>query len=128
MFKNDVIGRMAQQIGERLQDASHGPEELQKSVQGVMRGAFDRMELVSREDFDIMMDVLTRTRSRVESLEKQVIALEALLEKQGLVAGNAPAAEPATPVDDKGRPRWRSVKPPVMPRKSSASATPDPVR
>ncbi|MBR9755032.1 accessory factor UbiK family protein [Cobetia sp. 4B] len=102
MFKNDVIGRMAQQIGERLQDASHGPEELQKSVQGVMRGAFDRMELVSREDFDIMMDVLTRTRSRVESLEKQVIALEALLEKQGLVAGNAPAAEPVTPVDDEG--------------------------
>ncbi|WP_158772416.1 accessory factor UbiK family protein [Cobetia sp. L2A1] len=93
MFKNDVIGRMAQQIGERLQDASHGPEELQKSVQGVMRSAFDRMELVSREDFDIMMDVLTRTRSRVESLEKQVIALEALLEKQGLVATDSTADE-----------------------------------
>ncbi|AOM02615.1 accessory factor UbiK family protein [Cobetia marina] len=102
MFKNDVIGRMAQQIGERLQDASHGPEELQKSVQGVMRSAFDRMELVSREDFDIMMDVLTRTRGRVESLEKQVIALEALLEKQGLVAGAASTTEPAVAVDDEG--------------------------
>lgn len=99
MFKNDVIGRMAQQIGERLQDASHGPEELQKSVQGVMRSAFDRMELVSREDFDIMMDVLTRTRSRVESLEKQVIALESLLEKQGLVTGMQTADEDSrTPV------------------------------
>ena len=98
MFKNDVIGRMAQQIGERLQDASHGPEELQKSVQGVMRGAFDRMELVSREDFDILMEVLQRTRSRVEALEAQVAALEAALD----VGQSAPvaAAEGADPAAD----------------------------
>lgn len=80
MSSNDRISRLAQRLGERLQDASHAPEEIQRSVQSVMRGAFDRMELVSREDFDILMDVLQRTRIRVEALEKQVAALEAALD------------------------------------------------
>ncbi|NWN82255.1 MAG: accessory factor UbiK family protein [Halomonas sp.] len=82
MATQDRIGRLAQQIGERLQGASQAPEEVQKGVQQVVRGAFDRLELVSREDFDILMDVLQRTRARVESLEKQVAALEALVEAQ----------------------------------------------
>lgn len=76
MVSQDRISRLAQQIGERLQGASQAPEEVQKGIQQVVRGAFDRLELVSREDFDILMDVLQRTRSRVEALEKQVAALE----------------------------------------------------
>ncbi|MFC3285683.1 accessory factor UbiK family protein [Litchfieldella rifensis] len=80
MVNSDRLSRLAQQLGERLQDASHAPEELQRGVHQAMRGAFDRLELVSREDFDILMDVLQRTRSRVEALEKQVAALEAALD------------------------------------------------
>lgn len=80
MISNDRISRLAQQLGERLQDASHAPEEIQRNVHNVMRGAFDRMELVTREDFDILMDVLQRTRARVEALEKQVAALEATID------------------------------------------------
>lgn len=90
MVTNDRISRLAQQLGERLQGASHAPEELQRSVQQVVRGAFERMELVTREDFDILMDVLQRTRSRVEALEKQVAALEAAIERDA----SAPAATP----------------------------------
>lgn len=76
MVSHDRISRLAQQIGERLQGASQAPEEMQKGIQQVVRGAFDRLELVSREDFDILMDVLQRTRGRVEALEKQVAELE----------------------------------------------------
>ena len=89
MVSHDRIGRLAQQIGERLQGASQAPEEVQKGVQQVVRGAFDRLELVSREDFDILMDVLQRTRARVEALEQQVAGLEALLEER---TGEAPTA------------------------------------
>lgn len=93
MVTHDRIGRLAQQIGERLQGASQAPEEVQKGIQQVVRGAFDRLELASREDFDILMDVLQRTRSRVEALEKQVASLEALVEAQ--TGGTAAAAEGA---------------------------------
>jgi len=102
MANNDRIGRLARQLGERLQDASHAPEEIQRSVQSVMRGAFDRMELVSREDFDILMDVLQRTRTRVEALEKQVAALEAALDDEvsAPVSPAVVAADTAAPPAD----------------------------
>jgi ubiquinone biosynthesis accessory factor UbiK len=90
MVTHDHISRLAQQLGERLQGASQAPEEFQKGVQQVVRGAFDRLELVSREDFDILMEVLQRTRIRVEALEKQVAALE-----EALAARDAPLSSPA---------------------------------
>ncbi|ATJ81080.1 accessory factor UbiK family protein [Halomonas beimenensis] len=114
MVSQDRISRLAQQIGERLQGASQAPEEVQKGIQQVVRGAFDRLELVSREDFDILMDVLQRTRARVEALEQQVAALEEALEASRPVAGEAlPSADaertgasaepPSTPEADAGR-------------------------
>ncbi|MDN3525086.1 accessory factor UbiK family protein [Halomonas sabkhae] len=91
MVSQDRIGRLAQQIGERLQGASQAPEDVQKGVHQVVKGAFDRLELVSREDFDILMDVLQRTRGRVEALEQQVAALEDALDAS--VAASDPDAE-----------------------------------
>ncbi|MGJ7458218.1 accessory factor UbiK family protein [Halomonas sp. MA07-2] len=94
MVSHDRISRLAQQIGDRLQGASQAPEEVQKGIQQVVKGAFDRLELVSREDFDILMDVLQRTRARVEALEQQVAALETLIEER---TAEVPAATAATP-------------------------------
>lgn len=102
MTSHDRISRLAQQIGDRLQGASQAPEEMQKGIQQVVRGAFDRLELVSREDFDILMDVMQRTRSRVEALERQVAALEeSLLEREA----PSPVVSPektSTPEEDAG--------------------------
>lgn len=92
MMPHDRIGQLAQQIGDRLQNASQAPEDIQKGVHQVVRGAFDRLELVSREDFDILMDVLQRTRSRVEALEGQVAALEAAIDaKEGRASEPTPS-------------------------------------
>lgn len=83
MAAQDRISQLAQQIGDRLQNASQAPEDIHKGVQQAVRGAFDRLELVSREDFDILMDVLQRTRARVEALESQVATLEAEVKPDG---------------------------------------------
>lgn len=97
MIGQDRISRLAQQIGERLQGASHAPEDIHKGVQQVVRGAFDRLELVSREDYDILMDVLQRTRARVEALEERVASLEAM------VAGPSGAAPSKVDSGGQGR-------------------------
>ncbi|MGM0785720.1 MAG: accessory factor UbiK family protein [Pseudomonadota bacterium] len=98
MSSQDPISRLAQQLGERLQGASQAPEEFQKAAQQVVRGAFDRLELVSREDFDILMDVLQRTRSRVEALELQVAALEeAVAAQQAGPSALPPGGEESAP-------------------------------
>ncbi|MDN6321362.1 MAG: accessory factor UbiK family protein [Halomonas sp.] len=103
MAPQDRISRLAQQIGDRLQNASQAPEDIQKGVQQVVRGAFDRLELVSREDFDILMDVLQRTRSRVEALERQVANLEAAVETSASSTATPLEAEaPPTPISEPG--------------------------
>jgi ubiquinone biosynthesis accessory factor UbiK len=100
MVPQDRISRLAQQIGDRLQNASQAPEDIQKGVQQVVRGAFDRLELVSREDFDILMDVLQRTRSRVEALERQVANLEATVEAAAPAATPMEAEAPPVPTPE----------------------------
>ncbi|MGY4877801.1 accessory factor UbiK family protein [Vreelandella aquamarina] len=112
MMPHDRIGQLAQQIGERLQNASQAPEDIQKGVQQVVRGAFDRLELVSREDFDILMDVLQRTRARVEALEKQVESLEAAVE-----ASTTPTT---TPVEAEAPPAPAQPEPETEPKEQKA--------
>ncbi|MDX1655248.1 MAG: accessory factor UbiK family protein [Candidatus Competibacteraceae bacterium] len=55
--------------------------DLEKNLHAAMQSAFARMDLVTREEFDVQQAVLARTRAKVEALERQLAALEARLEK-----------------------------------------------
>lgn len=57
-------------------------EELELQFKTMLQGAFNRLDLVSRSEFDGQMLVLERTRSRMEALEKQVEQLERQLAEQ----------------------------------------------
>lgn len=50
--------------------------DLERNVRAMLGAAFSRLDLVSREEFDIQREVLARTRARLAELEKQVAALE----------------------------------------------------
>lgn len=52
-------------------------KDMEKNMRVAMESAFKRMNLVTREEFDVQMEVLARTRAKVEALEQQVAALEA---------------------------------------------------
>ena len=44
-------------------------QDLEHNLKGLVTGLFARMELVTREEFDIQCQLLERTRARVEALE-----------------------------------------------------------
>ena len=50
--------------------------EIRKQFKGVLESAFQRLDLVSREEFDIQVKVLQKTRQKLEALEKQIAELE----------------------------------------------------
>jgi BMFP domain-containing protein YqiC len=50
--------------------------DIERNVKGFMGQAFNRLDLVTREEFDIQVDLLTSALSRIEALEKQTQALE----------------------------------------------------
>lgn len=55
-------------------------DDVKKNLKAALRGACDRLDLVTHEELAVQEAVLQRTRAKVESLEKEVAALEARLE------------------------------------------------
>jgi len=50
--------------------------DIERNVKAFMGQAFNRMDLVTREDFDVQTDLLSRAQVRIETLEQQLQALE----------------------------------------------------
>jgi len=56
-------------------------KDAEKNVRAAMHTTFSKLDLVTREEFDVQASVLARTRSKLEALEKQVQLLEESLPK-----------------------------------------------
>ncbi len=65
----DISRHLPTDLGRLRQDVEH-------SVRAVLGETMTRLDLVSREEFEVQRQVLERTRARLEALEKQVAALE----------------------------------------------------
>ncbi len=50
--------------------------DIERNVKAFMGQAFNRMDLVTREEFDIQADLLASALKRADALEKQIQALE----------------------------------------------------
>jgi BMFP domain-containing protein YqiC len=57
--------------------AASPAKDLERNVKAMMAGAFTRMDLVTREEFDVQAKVLARTREKLAELERRVAELEA---------------------------------------------------
>ena len=66
-------------INERLRDvfAQSPAADLEKNMRAMLNGVFARLDLVTREEFDVQRQVLARTREKLERLETQLSQLEA---------------------------------------------------
>ena len=56
--------------------ANSPAKDLEKNAKAVMAGLFGKLDLVTREEFDIQTQVLARTREKLKALEARVEALE----------------------------------------------------
>lgn len=56
-----------------------GREELQQNFKAVLQSGLSRLDLVTREEFDVQRAVLLRTREKLDALERVVEKLEARL-------------------------------------------------
>ena len=56
--------------------ANSPAKDIEKNAKAVMSGIFSKLDLVTREEFDIQSEVLARTREKLKALEARVDALE----------------------------------------------------
>lgn len=54
-----------------------GREELQQNFKAMLQAGLGKLDLVTREEFDVQRAVLGRTREKLETLQAQVAELEA---------------------------------------------------
>jgi BMFP domain-containing protein YqiC len=71
---DELAQRLAALVPPGLAEAQR---DIEANMRAVLRSGLERMDLVSREEFDVQRCVLLRTREKVEALEAQVEALEA---------------------------------------------------
>lgn len=56
--------------------------DIEKNVGAAVTAVLNRLNLVTREELEVQIAVLARTRARLEELEKQVAAMETTLLKK----------------------------------------------
>tara|TARA_B110001454_G_scaffold522_1_gene397 strand:- start:1133 stop:1393 length:261 start_codon:yes stop_codon:yes gene_type:complete len=56
-------------------------DDIEKNLRAILDAAFSKMDLVTREEFDIQASLLSRTREKLEGLQEKLSALEEQLEK-----------------------------------------------
>lgn len=70
-FFDDISNRLSQLA------AASPARDIEKNARALLASAFARLDLVTREEFDIQAALLARTREKLSALEARVAALEA---------------------------------------------------
>lgn len=55
--------------------------DLDKNIHALIQGALTKMELISREEYDVQTEVLKHTREKLDALEEKLKTIEDLLQK-----------------------------------------------
>lgn len=99
MIDTKKIEQLARQIHESLPKGIRDlGDDVDKKIRQVLQSQFSRMDLISREEFDVQTQVLLRTREKLNQLELRINALETMPVAGGAssVAGNSPVAGSAS--------------------------------
>lgn len=70
---DDIATRLSDAIPPGLNNLK---EDMEKNFRAILQSALGKMDLVTREEFEVQKGVLAKTRSKLESLEKRVEAME----------------------------------------------------
>lgn len=71
MINRESIDQLAQQIGNLFE---HGalPQDFQRNVRALIQSGLNKMDVVTRDEFDAQTAVLERTRAKLDQLETQL--------------------------------------------------------
>ena len=82
MFDTKFIDETVKKLSESLPPGLNKfKKDLEKNFRGILQSIFTKLDLVSREEFDIQKKVLLKTRTKINNLEKQIIYIENNLPK-----------------------------------------------
>ena len=105
--KTDFISTLASKFQDLVEQGQPLRDDLEKNIRAIMTSTFNKMDLVTREEFEAQAAVLQRTRILVEELEKRVTALEQLAAQ----TRRSPALTELPDLDDERSPAVENDQP-----------------
>jgi len=75
--KPSFLQELQSKISEVMQQSP--AKDIEKNMKAMLNQGFAKLDLLTREEFDVQAEVLARTRARLEALELRVAELEARL-------------------------------------------------
>lgn len=79
MNKANLFNDLQAKISQVLENSP--AKDIEKNMKAMLTQGFSRLDLVTREEFDIQSQVLAKTRAKLEALEARVAELEAQQKK-----------------------------------------------
>ncbi|MDJ0812824.1 MAG: accessory factor UbiK family protein [Woeseiaceae bacterium] len=71
------IEELARKLAETVPDSLRAiGEDLEEGFRSVLRNGLDKLDLVTREEFEVQEAVLAKTRAKLEALEARLKELE----------------------------------------------------
>jgi ubiquinone biosynthesis accessory factor UbiK len=77
MLNPKMLDEMSKKMGEIL--AQSPVKDIEKNARALLGSLFSRLDLITREEFDVQQEVLKRARDKLAEMEKRVAELEAAL-------------------------------------------------
>lgn len=77
MINAKLIDEISNKINKII--SSTPASEVEKAMRALLQGTFEKLELVSREEFDVQAQILLQTRNKLSDLEQKLAELEARL-------------------------------------------------
>ena len=74
---DELARRLSSLVPPSLRD---GREEMQENFKAVLQSGLTKLDLVTREEFEVQRAVLLRTREKLEELQRTVADLEAQID------------------------------------------------
>lgn len=72
-----VIDDLAKKLADAIPSSIHTvKQDVQQTFRAILQSAFAKLDLVTREEFDVQTAVLAKTRAKLEALERSVTELE----------------------------------------------------
>jgi BMFP domain-containing protein YqiC len=71
---DDLARRVSEMVPPGMRDAG---DELQANIKAALQAGLAKLDLVTREEFEVQRAVLLRTREKLDALERTLAELEA---------------------------------------------------
>lgn len=73
----ETIDQLARSLADAVPEGlKNVREDLEKNFRSVLQSGLDKLDLVTREEFEVQQAVLAKTRSKLEALETRLEAME----------------------------------------------------